>query len=218
MKLYSYFRSSAAFRVRIALGLKGLAYEVLPVDLVANEQRADDYLSLNPQALLPTLVKDDGAALTQSMAILEWLEETHPQPALYPSDADERARYRALCLHIACDIHPLNNLRVLRYLSDEFGCDKDTVARWYGHWIRTGFEALEPVAASWSSNFSLGDRPGLFEVCLAPQIYNARRFAVDLDAFPALRLIDARCAELEAFRSAHPHRQIDTPEALREES
>jgi maleylacetoacetate isomerase len=216
VQLYSYYRSSAAYRVRIALALKQVDYEVIPVDLVANEQRAEAYRERNPQALVPALARDDGPALAQSWAILEWLEETHPRPSLYPAGTDAKAQYRALCLHIACDIHPLNNLRVLRYLTNTLECDEDAVKHWYAHWIQTGFEALEPEAASWGDGFSLGEAPGLFEVCLVPQIYNARRFDVDLSAFPALQQLEQRCAPLSAFHTAHPHRQKDTPENLRE--
>jgi len=218
VRLYTYFRSSAAYRVRIALALKGLAAELRPVDLAAGEQAGDDFRDRNPQGLVPVLETDDGACLSQSVAILEWLEETRPEPALYPAGAIERARYRALCQHIACDIHPLNNLRVLRYLGGPLSQSKEAIDAWYAHWITLGFNALETEVARWDQDFSLGDRPGIFEVMLVPQLYNARRFAVAIDAFPALVDLDARCAVMEAFRAAHPHRQPDTPEELRDAS
>lgn len=216
MRLYGYFRSSAAYRVRIAIALKGLACEMHPVNLVASEQQADAYRDINPQALVPALMLDSGEVISQSMAILEWLEESHPQPALYARDPIRRAGQRSLCQHIACDIHPLNNLRVLHYLRETLGQAQETIDAWYRHWIRTGFEALEPVLAAQSDPFSLGERPGMVEALLVPQVYNARRFAVELDPYPAIRALDARCNSLDAFRSAHPHRQPDTPEALRD--
>ena len=218
MRLYAYYRSSAAYRVRIALALKGLSAEIRPVDIAAGEQAGEAFRGRNPQGLVPVLETDDGACLAQSVAILEWLEETRPEPALYPASALARARYRGLCQHIACDIHPLNNLRVLRYLGGPLGQGKEAIDAWYAHWITLGFGALEAEVASWSGNFSLGDDPGMFEVMLVPQLYNARRFAVATDAFPALVALDARCALIDAFRSAHPHRQPDTPEELREAS
>ncbi len=216
MKLYSYYRSSATYRIRIALGLKGLDYELVPLDLVAREQNNEDYRKINAQGLVPVLVRDDGVGLSQSVAILEWLEEKYPDPALYPADTEAKAQHRALCLQIACDIHPLNNLRVLRYLTGILGADEEALQSWYAHWIQLEFASLEPKVASWETPFSLGDRPGLFETFLVPQIYNARRFSVDLSACPSLVALDARCAPLEAFHAAHPHRQPDTPEELRE--
>ena len=218
MRLYSYFRSSAAYRIRIALALKGLAYDIHPVNLVASEQRAAPYREINPQGLVPAVALDDGTTISQSMAILEWLEETYPQPPLYDADAIVRAQQRALCQHIACDIHPLNNLRVLHYLRDDLALDEDAVSTWYAHWVREGFNAMESAVARMPSPFSLGDEPGMVEVLLVPQMYNARRFSVDLQAYPSLRALDARCAEIEAFIAAHPSRQPDTPEALRSPS
>lgn len=218
MRLYAYYRSSAAYRVRIALGLKGLAAEIRPVDIAANEQAGDEFRRRNPQGLVPVLETDDGACLSQSVAILEWLEETAPDPALYPRTTLERARYRALCQHIASDIHPLNNLRVLRYLGGTLGQSQAAINAWYAHWITLGFTALEQEVAGWRGACSLGELPGMFEVMLVPQLYNARRFSVPTESFPALVDLDARCAELPAFRAAHPHRQPDTPEDLREVS
>ena len=208
MQLYSYFRSSAAYRVRIALNLKGIDHGVVPVDLVAGEQRGEDYRWHNPQGLVPTLVSGN-MVLTQSTAILEWLEERHPEPALYPQDILQRARVRALCQLIACDIHPLNNLRVLSYLRDQLGQDKDAVQRWYAHWISEGFAALEAHLAD--GFFVNGDAPGMAEAYLIPQVYNAERFSVPLDDFPHIRSLHARCEELPAFRRAHPDAQPDAP-------
>ena len=215
MKLYSYFRSSAAYRVRIALGLKSLDWDTVAVRLDAREQRGDDFLKLNPQGLVPALALDDGSVIGQSTAILEWLEEAHPQPPLYPNAALDRAAIRALCQHIACDIHPLNNLRVLGYLKDKCGLAQDAVDRWYAHWIQRGFSAVETALGDFPGPFSLGARPGMLEVYLAPQVYNARRFTVDLDAFPKLQALDERCRDIAAFADAHPQRQPDTPESLR---
>ena len=212
MKLYSYWRSSAAYRVRIALGLKGLPFTTVPVDLVLGEQRDESYLERNPQGLVPALELDDGRLLHQSTAILEWLEEQYPDPALYPADAMHRARCRALCQHIACDIHPLNNLRVLKYLGGELQAEEDAVMRWYAHWITRGFSALETEIAGDTGPFSMGDVPGMFEVMLVPQMFNARRFKVPLDSFPLLRAREERCADLPAFADAAPERQADAPE------
>ncbi|MEO1079308.1 MAG: maleylacetoacetate isomerase [Pseudomonadota bacterium] len=217
MKLYSYYRSSATYRIRIALGLKGLEFELVPVNLVAREQQTEEYRRVNSQGLVPTLVHDDGVSLGQSVAILEWLEEQYPDPALYPGELEAKAQHRALCLQVACDIHPLNNLRVLRYITGILGSDNEALQSWYAHWIQLEFATLEPKIASLASPFTLGERPGMFEAFLIPQIYNARRFSVDLSEFPSLVALDARCAPLDAFSAAHPHRQPDTPEELREE-
>lgn len=210
MKLYGYFRSSSSYRLRIALNLKELAYETVPVNLVAGEQRGEDYLALNPQGLVPML-DTGGERLVQSTAILEWLEEQYPAPPLYPADALDRARVRGLCQHIACDIQPLNNLGVLRYLRESLDRDEDAVQRWYAHWVTRGFESLE--AAAPAEGFFGGTTPGMAEVFLVPQCFNARRFAVDLAPFPRLVAIDARCAEFDAFARAHPDRQPDAPRA-----
>jgi len=210
MKLYAYFRSSSSYRLRIALNLKGLAHEIVPVNLVAGEQRGEAYRAINPQGLVPAL--DTGEAqLVQSTAILEWLEEQYPDPPLYPADALARARVRGLCQHIACEIQPLNNLGVLGYLRETLGQDENAVKRWYAHWVTRGFESLE--AAAPADGFFSGDTPGMAEVFLVPQLYNARRFAVDLAPFPRLLAIDARCAGLDAFARAHPDRQPDAPPA-----
>lgn len=210
MKLYSYFRSSSSYRLRIALNLKGLDYDIVPVNLVAGEQRGEAYRAVNPQGLVPALDTGD-AQLVQSTAILEWLEEQYPEPPLYPAEALARARVRSLCQHIACEIQPLNNLGVLGYLRETLGQDEDAVNRWYAHWVTRGFESLE--AAAPADGYLGGTAPGMAEVFLVPQLYNARRFAVDLAPFPRLVAIDARCADLDAFARAHPDRQPDAPPA-----
>lgn len=211
MKLFDYFRSSAAYRVRIALALKGLAPERTFVHLRHGAQRAGDYLALNPQGLVPALVADDGAVLTQSLAIVEWLDETHPQPPLLPSDADGRARVRAIAQAIACDIHPLNNLRVLNYLTGTLGVSEAQRDGWYRYWVDLGFEALERRLAGEraTGRFCHGDAPTLADVCLVPQVANARRFAVDLAPYPTIVRIDAACAGVPAFAAAAPMRQPD---------
>ncbi|MBD9499983.1 maleylacetoacetate isomerase [Pseudomonas sp. PDM23] len=210
LTLYSYWRSSAAYRVRIALGLKGLAYRQVPVHLVKDggQQHAADYQSLNPQELVPLLVDGD-ARIAQSLAILEYLDETHPQPGLLPRDALQRAQVRALSLHIACDIHPLNNLRVLQYLSGPLGVADEAKSAWIRHWVETGLHAVEKGVAHWTGPLSLGERPGYFEACLIPQLYNARRFDCDLSGCPRLLAIAARCESLEAFQQAAPEVQPD---------
>ncbi|MCJ1888323.1 maleylacetoacetate isomerase [Pseudomonas sp. LA21] len=210
LTLYSYWRSSAAYRVRIALGLKGLAYRQVPVHLVKDggQQHAADYRLLNPQELVPLLV-DGEARIPQSLAILEYLEETHPQPSLLPRDALQRAQVRALSLHIACDIHPLNNLRVLQYLSGPLGVADEAKNAWIRHWVETGLHAVEKGVSGWTGPLSLGERPGYFEACLIPQLYNARRFDCDLSGCPRLLAIAARCESLEAFQQAAPEVQPD---------
>ncbi len=211
MQLYDHFRSSAAYRVRIALNLKGVAPERVFVHLRRDAQRADAYLALNPQGLVPTLVTDDGDVLTQSLAIIEWLEETHPAPALLPADAAARARVRSLALAIACEIHPLNNLRVLDYLTGTLGVTEAQKDGWYRYWCDVGLEAIEASLAreGAAGRFCHGDAPTLADVCLVPQLANARRFDVDLAAFPRLLAIDAACRALPAFAEAAPERQPD---------
>lgn len=208
MQLYSYFRSSAAYRVRIALNLKDVDHGVIPVNLVAGEQRGDSYRRHNPQGLVPTLVTGNHT-LTQSTAILEWLEEEYPEPALYPQDAVQRANVRALCQIVACDIHPLNNLRVLKYLKGELGLDEDAVRLWYAHWVIEGLTALEPRLPE--QGFVNGEAPGMAEIFIVPQIYNAERFAVALGDFPRIRALRDRCEALPAFQKAHPDAQQDAP-------
>ena len=211
MKLYGYFRSSAAYRVRIALNLKGLAPEATSLHLVKGQQRASDYLALNPQGLVPALVTDEGKVLTQSLAIIDWLEETHPEPPLLPADALGRARVRGLALAIACDIHPLNNLRVLNYLTNTLGVSDEQKNGWYRYWIDTGFEALERrlVSERETGRFGHGDAPTLADICLVPQVWNARRFKIDLSPYPTITRIDAMCQAVPAFADAAPEKQPD---------
>jgi len=211
MKTFGYFRSSAAYRLRIALNLKGFAVDHVPVHLRAGAQHSPDYLALNPQGLVPVLVADDGAVLTQSLAIIEWLEETHPQPRLLPGTAAERARVRAIALAIACDIHPLNNLRVLKYLAGPLGIEEPARDTWYRHWCEIGLAALETQLAreGATGRYCHGDAPTLADVCLVPQLANARRVATDLTRYPTLLRIDAACNLLPAFADAAPARQPD---------
>jgi maleylacetoacetate isomerase len=211
MKLYDYFRSSAAYRVRIALNLKGVAPERAFVHLRRGAQRDAGYLDLNPEGLVPLLVTDDGAALAQSLAIIEWLEETHPSPLLLPGAPLERARVRALALAIACDIHPLNNLRVLKYLTGTLGADDTARDAWYAHWCAVGLQALEARLAREPATGRCchGDAPTLADVCLVPQLANARRVDLDLAPFPTLLRIEAACLALPAFAAAAPSRQPD---------
>ncbi|SDM63964.1 maleylacetoacetate isomerase [Franzmannia pantelleriensis] len=209
--LYDYFRSSAAYRVRIALNLKGLDYDQISVDLVAGEQRGTDHLLRQPQGLVPALVTDDGIPLTQSLAICEYLDECHPTPPLLPTDAAGRARVRALAQLVACEMHPLNNLRVLKYLVSELGASDDAKLRWYRHWIDEGFTALE-AQLSWdagSGDFCHGDTPGLADICLVPQVFNAERFECDLASYPRIQQIAANCRALPAFAQAAPAAQPD---------
>lgn len=208
MKLYNYFRSSASYRVRIGLELKGLSYEYVPVHLVKGEQVQEPFASLSAERLVP-LLEVDGQRLSQSMAILEYLDEVHPEPPLLPADPPGRARVRALAQDIACEIHPLNNLRVLQYLSGELGVDDAAKDAWYRHWVATGLAAVEQGLEAFGERFSLGDRPGYLEACLVPQVYNARRFACDLAPFPRIRQLAERCEALDAFRNAAPEVQPD---------
>ncbi len=211
MKLYDYFRSSAAYRVRIALNVKGLAPERAFVHLRRGAQRDDDYLALNPQGLVPSLVTDDGDVLTQSLAIIEWLDETQPKPPLLPPDPAGRARVRSLALAIACDIHPLNNLRVLNYLTGTLGATEAQKNGWYRYWCDVGLEALETRLAreAATGSFCHGDAPTLADVCLVPQLANARRVDLDLAPYPTLLRIEAACNALPAFADAAPARQPD---------
>ncbi|HYG43414.1 MAG TPA: maleylacetoacetate isomerase [Bordetella sp.] len=213
MQLYSYFRSSAAYRVRIALNLKGLSYEYLGVHLLKDggQQLSESYRALNPAALVPTLVDGD-VAIGQSLAIIEYLDETHPQPALLPSDPAGRARVRAIAQSIACDTHPLNNLRVLKYLKRTLQVSDDAKNDWYRHWVDLGLSAVEAMLANSpaTGRFCHGDTPSLADLCLVPQVYNARRFDCDLSAMPTVLRIDAACRELQAFDLAEPDKQPDT--------
>ena len=206
MRLYHFALSSASYRVRIALALKGLEAEQVSLRLRAGEQRDPAYAALNPQCLVPSLVLDDGAVLTQSLAIVEYLDETCPEPPLLPREARARAWVRALAQGIACDIHPLNNLRVLQYLEHDLGRPQETVHAWYAHWIGLGFDAIERQLAAppVRGRFCCGDAPGLADLCLVPQVYNARRHDIDLGAWPRIVAIDAACAGIEAFRKVRP--------------
>ena len=210
MKLYSYFRSSAAYRARIALHLKGLPFDYAPVHLRKGEQNAEAYRALNRQELVPTLVDGD-AAITQSLAIIEYLDERHPEPPLLPSAPAGRARVRAIALAICCDIHPLNNLRVLRYLVHTLKIGEEAKDAWYRHWIDTGLAALEAqlAADAATGTFCHGDVPTMADVCLVPQLANARRVNIPLDGYPTLLRIDATCRALDAFARAAPDRQPD---------
>jgi maleylpyruvate isomerase len=210
MILHDYFRSSAAYRVRIALNLKGLEAERRFVHLRKNEQRAPGFLAVNPQGLVPALVLDDGTALTQSLAIIEYLEESHPSPPLLPQGAEDRAFVRAIALAIACDIHPLNNLRVLRYLESACGVDEPKRNVWYRHWIDEGFAAIEPRLASRADGrYSLGNTPTLADICLVPQVANAGRLKIPMDPYPRIRAINEACLALAAFDRAQPAMQPD---------
>ena len=211
--LYGYWRSGTSYRTRIALELKGLAYEYRAVDLRAGAHKDAAYRALDPQGLVPTL-EIDGHALIQSPAILEWLEERYPEPPLLPHDPFERATVRAMAAIVACDIHPLNNLRVLKSIRHDLGADDAQQAAWTQRWIVAGFEALEAMIARHGGHWSFGDSPTLADCCLVPQIYSARRFEVDLAPFPRIRAIEARAAEHPAFQAAHPDRQPDAVSRL----
>ena len=210
MILYGYWRSSAAYRVRIALNLKGLAVEDEFVHLQKFDQRDDAYLALNPQGLVPTLVDGD-VHFSQSMAIIEYLDERHPEPALLPDDLTGRARVRQLAQVVACDIHPINNLKVLNYLTQELGVSDDDRLKWYRHWVHQSFRGLEVLVSNSpaTSKFCHGNQPTLADLCLVPQLYNARRFEVDLSAYPNLVRIDETCRAIDAFANAAPERQPD---------
>jgi maleylacetoacetate isomerase len=212
MRLYDYFRSSAAYRLRIALNVKGIVPdERTYVHLRIGSQRAQDYLALNPQGLVPALELDDGSVLVQSLAIIEYLDETRPEPPLLPADPVARARVRAIALSIACEIHPLNNLRVLNYLIGTMGVSREQKDGWYRYWIDVGFEALEKTLArdGATGRFCHGDAPTLADVCLVPQMANARRFEIDLAPYPTLIRIELACNALPAFAQAAPARQPD---------
>ena len=214
MQLYNYFRSSASFRVRIALQLKGLPYDYMPVHLVKGEHKAPDYAGRIGDALVPTLVTDGGTALSQSMAIIEYLDETHPTPPLLPATPLARARVRALAQMVACEIHPLNNLRVLKYLVHGVHASEESKTAWYHHWVRGGLEAFERQLALLAeeraregmapSRYCWGDAPTLADCCLVPQLFNAQRFQVRLDNLPLTMGVHAACMQLPAFQQAQP--------------
>ncbi len=210
MKLYNFFRSGSSHRLRIALHLKGLAFDYVPVDLRAEQHLSPGFKALNPQGLVPAL-EQQGTVLIQSPAIVEWLEERHPQPPLLPADADDRARVRALAAIVGCDIHPINNRRVLEYLRKQLGCDEAAVLAWCATWIASGFDALEALLAADSrrGRFCFGDAPTIADVYLVPQVESARRFKIDLARWPLIQGVDAACASLEAFRLSAPALQPD---------
>jgi maleylacetoacetate isomerase len=212
MKLYDYFRSSAAYRVRIGLNLKGLQYQSIPVHLVRDggEQLKPAYRAVNPSGLVPALADGD-AIITQSLAILEYLDEVHPTAPLMPRDALGRARVRALALAVACDIHPIDNLRVLRYLVKQAGLSEEAKNAWYAHWVNEGFAALETELAGSSATgrFCHGDAPTIADCVLVPQVFNASRFGIDLTPYPTIMRIDAACQAVPAFAAAHPSKQAD---------
>jgi maleylacetoacetate isomerase len=210
MKLYNYFRSSAAYRVRIALALKGLSYDYLPVHLAKGEQYSPEFARVNAQSLVPVL-EEEGHLLYQSLAIMEYLDESHPNPPLLPADPLERNRVRSLALITACEIHPLNNTRVLNYLTGSLGISEEQKLEWYHHWVKTGFAALEKRLADekGTGRFCHGNTPGFADCVLVPQVANAKRFKVDLGAFPTILRINDACLKVEAFQKAAPERQPD---------
>jgi maleylacetoacetate isomerase/maleylpyruvate isomerase len=209
VRLYTYFRSSAAFRVRIALNLKGLAYEPVFVHLAKGEHRKPDYAKVNPQALVPTLELEDGTRLNQSLAIIEYLDETHPQKPLVPKDPLARARVRSLSYLVASEIHPLNNLRVLQHLKRALGQSEEEVNAWYRHWIADGLTKLEEELKGKTGKYCYGETPSMADCCLVPQIFNAKRYNCDLAPYPTtMRIFDA-CMKLEAFERAQPAKQPD---------
>jgi len=210
MILHGYFRSSASFRVRIALNLKGIPFRQLTHHLRRNEQHSPDFLAINPQGLVP-LLDDGGTMIPQSLAIMDYLEETRPEPPLLPKSPADRAHVRALAQIVACDIHPLDNLRVLRYLRDPLGHDEAAVQGWYNHWIAEGFDALEKMLAgdARTGAFCFGESPGLADACLVPQVVNADTFKLDLAPYPVIRRIFENCMAIDAFAAAHPSRQPD---------
>jgi len=212
MKHYGFFRSSAAFRLRIALNLKGVAAEHVLVNFAKQEQFGDSYKSVNPQARVPSLLLDDGTVLIQSLAIIEWLDETHPNPPLLPKDAKGRARVRGLANLIACDIHPLNNISILNYLRDKLQVPEPARNEWYRHWIAQGFDALEALLADSkdTGKFCQGDAPGIADICLVPQVFNAQRYECPLGGYPTLMRVFDACMKLPAFDTAQPMKQ---PEA-----
>ena len=206
MKLYSYFRSSAAYRVRIAMNLKGIDYDMIPVNLLTGEQKSDDYKQLNAEGLVPALVTDQGL-LTQSLAILEWLEEQYPDPSILPGDAWQRAQARSLACAVSCDIHPVNNLRVLKYLQNTMKHSDEDKISWYKHWIGTGFSALEKKLTG--QPYCYSQEPTIADICLVPQVFNALRFKVDMAVYPKISNVYKCCNQLQPFIDAAPENQPD---------
>lgn len=208
LQLYSYFRSSAAYRVRIALNFKQIEHEIIPINLVANEQNSAQYLDINSQGLLPALRLEEGTIITQSTAILEFLEENYPQYALYPLDVIAKTNMRTLCNVIACEIHPLNNLRVLKYLKGELSISEEQKLDWYKHWIALGFSNIESLLSA--SPYSMGENVTMVDVYLIPQVYNALRFKQDMTKYPKIMRVYEACNELELFKAAAPESQLDS--------
>lgn len=209
MKLYSFWRSTTSYRVRAALNLKGLVYDTISVDLIAGDQAATGYAAINPGKGVPTLVLDDGTTLTQSMAILEYLDAVHPQPRLIPEDHFARAKVMAVAHTVAMDIHPVNNLRLIGQLKSRFGASPDQVSDWMRHWMHEGFAAVEALLPA-SDAFAFGDAPSIADICITAQVYNARRWGVDLAAFPNIARIEQLCLNSPAIADAHPDNQPDT--------
>lgn len=209
MKLYTFFRSSAAYRVRIALNLKGISYEAVPIHLSKDggRHKTAEYRTINPQMRVPTLMLSNGDTLIQSLAIIEYLDEVYPEPPLLPADAVARARVRGIAQIIACDIHPLNNAGTLRYLREPLGHDQAAIDAWYASWISSGFDAIEPLLRS--GPYAFGAQVTIADLCLVPQVFNARRFKVPLDRFPKIVAVDAACNKLAAFDKARPENQPD---------
>jgi maleylacetoacetate isomerase len=209
VKLYTFFRSSAAYRVRIALNLKGVPHELVPIHLLkgGGEQRAAEYKAINPGERVPALELDDGTIITQSLAIIDYLETRFPDPPVYPENPILRANALAVALTVVADIHPVNNLRVLQFLKREFGREQSEIDAWYVHWVRQGFATVEKLVEG--NSFCFGDRPSIADLCLVPQVYNARRFHVDMTDFPRIAAIDANLLSLEAFAKARPEAQPD---------
>jgi len=211
MKLFSYYRSSAAFRVRIALNLKGVKADTVPVNLLQHEQKSPDYLAKNPQGLVPAMELEGGAIVAQSLALLEWLEETCPQPALLPADPVARAWVRSMVNSIACDTHPLCNMSVTNYLRERHGADDEAVLHWYTTWMHRSFTAIEQTLQANNAHYSFGEEPCMADLFLVPQLYNARRFSIPLDRFPHLLRVVDNCNALPAFADAAPEQQPDFP-------
>lgn len=207
MKLYTYSRSSAAYRVRIALNLKGIDYIAQSINLLEAQHKSEQYKASNPQGLIPALELNDGNVISQSTAILEWLEETHPTPPLLPADPLARSQVRSLANHVACDIHPLNNLSVLGYLKESLGADQQQLDLWYSQWVNRGFQSIETVVRQGKGEYCFGEKPGLADCYLIPQVFNALRFKVSMNAYPAILSIYHHCNTLEAFHRAHPDQQ-----------
>ncbi len=209
MKLYTYFRSSAAFRVRIALNLKSVNYEPAFVSLLKSEHKLPEYVAVNPQSAVPALQLDSGEVITQSLAIIEYLEEKFPQPPLFPHDAIMKAQARAIALAVGCEIHPLNNLRVLKYLTGEMGLPDEAKDKWYAHWTKEGLAAIEKILQKTAEKHAVGNTPTVADCFIVPQIFNAQRFKCPLDSYPTIMRVHDECMKLEAFQNAAPQNQMD---------